>query len=185
MKPLLIVISGPPCAGKTTLAKRLGERFALPVLGKDMLKERLFDTLGWQDREWSRVLGRASIALLFQFVETQLTARRSCIVESNFHADVDGPRFLALRERHACVIMNVNCFADGNVLLARFKQRAASTERHPGHRDHLNDAELRPILSAGRMAPLSIGGPVLEVDTTNFDTVDLTAVYEEITRLHQ
>jgi len=81
--------------------------------------------------------------------------------------------------------MNVNCFADGNVLLARFKQRSASTERHPGHRDHLNDAELRPIVSAGRMASLSIGGPVLEVDTTNFDTVDLTAVYEEITRLHQ
>ena len=185
MKPLLIVISGPLCAGKTTLAKRLGERFALPVLGKDMLKELLFDTLGWQDREWSRALGRASIELLFQFVETQLTARRSCIVESNFHADVDGPRFLTLRERHACVTMNVNCFADGNVLLARFKQRSASTERHPGHRDHLNYDELKPIVSAGRMAPLSIGGPVLEVDTTNFDTVDLTAVYEEITRLHQ
>ena len=81
--------------------------------------------------------------------------------------------------------MNVNCFADGNVLLARFKQRSASMERHPGHRDHLNDAELRPIVSAGSMAPLSIGGPVLEIDTTNFDTVDLTAVYEEIHRLHQ
>ena len=121
MKPLLIVISGPPCAGKTTLAKRLGERFALPVLGKDMLKELLFYTLGWQDREWSRALGRASIELLFQFVETQLTARRSCIVESNFHADLDGPRFLTLRERNVFVAMNVNCFADGNVLLARFK----------------------------------------------------------------
>jgi hypothetical protein len=35
------------------------------------------------------------------------------------------------------------------------------------------------------MEPLSIGGPVLEIDTTNFDTVDLTAVYEEITGLHQ
>ena len=67
----------------------------------------------------------------------------------------------------------------------RFKQRSASTERYPGHRDHLNYDELRPIVSAGRTAPLSIGGAVLEVDTTNFDTVDLTTVYEEITRLHQ
>jgi predicted kinase len=185
MKPLLIVISGPPCAGKTTLAKLLGKRFALPVMGKDTPKELLFDTLGWQDRERSRAYGRASIELLFQFIETQLTARRSCIVESNFRADVDGPRLLALRERHAFVAMNVNCFADGNVLLERFKQRSASTERHPGHRDHLNYDELRPIVSAGRMEPLSIGGPVLEIDTTNFDTVDLTAVYEEINRLHQ
>ena len=103
MKPLLIIISGPPCAGKTTLAKLLRERFALPVMGKDTLKEPLFDTLGWQDRERSRAFGRASIALLCQFVATQLTARRSCIVESNFQADLDGPRFLALRERHAFV----------------------------------------------------------------------------------
>ena len=185
MKPLLIVISGPPCTGKTTLAELLGERFALPVMGKDTLKELLFDTLGWQDRERSRAFGRASIELLFQFVETQLTARRSCIVESNFRADLDGPRFLAIRERHAFVAMTVNCCADGNVLLARFKQRSASTERHPGHRDHLNYDELRPIVSAGRMEPLSIGGPALEIDTTNFDTVDLAAVYEEINRLHQ
>jgi len=185
MKPLLIVISGPPCTGKTTLAKLLGERFAFPVMGKDTLKELLFDTLGWKDREWSRAFGRASIELLFQFVETQLTARRSCIVESNFRADLDGPRFLALRERHTFVAMNVNCFGDGNVLPARFEQRSASTERHPGHRDHLNYDELRPIVSAGRMDPLFIGGPVLEIDITNFDTVDLTAVYEEINRLHQ
>ena len=165
--------------------KLLGERFALPVTGKDMLKELLFDTLGWQDRERSRVLGRASIELLFQFIETQLTAHRSCIVESNFRADVDGPRFFALRERHAFVAMNVNCFADGNVLFERFKQRSESVERHPGHRDHLNYDELRPIVAAGRMEPLSIGGPVLEIDTTDFDTVDLAAVYEEINRLHR
>jgi hypothetical protein len=81
------------------------------------------------------------------------------------------------------VTLNVNCFADGHVLLARFKQRSASTERHPGHRDHLNDDELSPILSAGRMARLSIGGPVLEIDTTNLARVDLTAVYEEINHL--
>jgi ABC-type hemin transport system ATPase subunit len=66
MKPLLIVISGPPCAGKTTLAQHLGARFALPVLGKDMLKELLFDILDWQDREWSRALGQASIFVPFQ-----------------------------------------------------------------------------------------------------------------------
>ena len=81
--------------------------------------------------------------------------------------------------------MNVNCFADGNVLLERFKQRSESTERHPGHQDHLNYDELRPIVFAGRMEPLSVDGPVLEIDTTNFDTVNLTAVYEEINRLHQ
>ena len=36
-----------------------------------------------------------------------------------------------------------------------------------------------------RIEPLSIDEPVLEIDTTNFDTVDLTTVYEEINRLHQ
>jgi 2-phosphoglycerate kinase len=50
-KPMVIVITGPPCAGKTTIARRVAERFSLPWMGKDMVKELLFDALGWQDRE--------------------------------------------------------------------------------------------------------------------------------------
>ncbi len=34
MKPTLIIVSGFSCTGKTTLAKKIGEYYSLPVIGK-------------------------------------------------------------------------------------------------------------------------------------------------------
>jgi predicted kinase len=61
---LLVIVSGAPGSGKTTLARRLGAALRLPLLLKDDLKEALYESLGADDREQSRQLGRASYDLL-------------------------------------------------------------------------------------------------------------------------
>ena len=60
MKQTLIIVSGFSCSGKTTLASKIGNHFALPVLDRDDFKESLFDSLGYSDRQWSKKLGYAS-----------------------------------------------------------------------------------------------------------------------------
>ena len=70
--PLIIVVSGAPCTGKTTLGRRIAQEFRLPFLSKDAFKESLSDTLGRGDLEWSKKLGVASIMLLFEQIATQL-----------------------------------------------------------------------------------------------------------------
>jgi predicted kinase len=174
--PLLVIVTGLPCTGKTTLALRLAGDFGLPFVNKDGLKERLFDRLGWQDRAWSQRLGLASYDLLYYFLEGQLQAGRSCIVESNFKAQIDAPKFLALKDRYPFYPFQIFCRADGAVLLERFRLRSKSGIRHPGHVDHLNDAEFQRVFLAGDEAPLPLGGELLTVDTTDFDSIDYAGI---------
>ena len=81
-KNLVIIISGPPCTGKTTVGKRLAETFNLPFINKDEIKELLFERLGWSDRSWSKLLSLVSYDLLFYFTESRLRAGNSLIVEN-------------------------------------------------------------------------------------------------------
>jgi predicted kinase len=176
----LIIISGSPGTGKTTLGKRIAKELNLPIVHKDGIKEILFDKLGWSDRAWSRKLGIASYALLYYLIETQLSAGRSCIVESNFHAAYDAAQFLALKAKYDFEPLQICCVADGEVLLQRFKERATSDDRHPGHVETLNLEEFKPGLLRGRDEVMDIGGTVIEVDTTDFDKVDYEELVERI-----
>ncbi|HLZ59254.1 MAG TPA: ATP-binding protein [Ktedonosporobacter sp.] len=179
-KPLLIIVNGLPGTGKTTLARYLAEELRLPSLHKDELKEMLFDTLGWSDRAWSRKLGIATYALLFSFIETQLKAGKSFIAESNFSPNYHTQKFLELKELYDFEPFQIQCVTQGDVLFQRFLERAMSKERHPGHVEQQNIDEFKPLLLRGRDTPLDIGGALLELNTTNFATVNYTKILAAI-----
>ncbi|HYP39015.1 MAG TPA: ATP-binding protein [Chloroflexia bacterium] len=179
-KCLLIIVSGPPCTGKTTLGKRLADDLRLPFFNKDGIKEILFDTLGWKDRDWSRKLGIATYELLYHSVEAMVRAGKPLVVESNF---VNGPattRFLEMKARHGAETLQIQCITDGEVLFSRFKERAEAGERHPGHVDTSNYEEMRDILLKGRHDPLDIGGAVIEVDTTDFTAIQYSKLLDAV-----
>src|SRR3954464_3018370 len=111
---LVIIVTRPPGSGKTTLGRRVAEEFRLPFIHKDGIKELLFDTLGWSDREWSKRLGAASYELLFHILEAQLKAGASFVVEANFHVALHEERFNTLRGSYNFVPFQVMCYADGD-----------------------------------------------------------------------
>jgi predicted kinase len=172
-KPTIIWVTGLPATGKSFLAKQLGDQLGLPQFGKDQFKEILFDTLGIGDRPYSRKLGAASITLLFDVVGHMLVARGSCIAESNFSAELDTARVLALHQQFQFQIL---CFADGLVLQQRFRSR----ERHPGHLDQLLATELEANLTQGRATPMAIPAPLIEVDTTDTATIPYAMICERV-----
>ena len=143
-------------------------------------KAALFDSLGWGDRAWSRKLGIASYGVLYHVVEAQLAAGRSLVVESNFDPEWHTPRFLALKERYGFAPVQILLRAEGETLLARFKARSLSDERHPGHVEGGQWAEQRAALLRGRTEPLALGGRVLEVDTTDSAALDYGALVAAI-----
>lgn len=184
-QPLVLIVSGPPCAGKTTLARRLAASFALPLMTKDTIKESLFETLGTSDRAWSKRLGGASMELLYLYVESQLAARQPCAVEGNFVAAFGNPAFRRLQERYAFLPVQVNCVADPAVLAARFHERSRSGERHPGHQDHLPPDPRLDLPIPGRLEPLDIGGLVIELDMSDFARLDYEGLCARILSLWQ
>jgi predicted kinase len=179
-KPLLIIISGLPCTGKTTLAKKIASRFRLPLVTKDGAKELLFDTLGWKDRAWSKQLSLASYSLLFYFMQAQLSVARSMVVEANFDPDVHTEKFQSLKGSWVFEPLQIQCIADGEVLYERYRQRGESGRRHPGHVDSETYEEFKPILLQGRLKPIPIGGEYIEVDTTDFAKIDYTTLYQAV-----
>jgi len=158
----------------------MAREFSLPFISRDDIKELLFDSLGWKDREWSKKLGLASYSLLYHFLEFELCTGRSLIVESNFKAEFDTKKFLGLREKYDFEPFQIQCKVDSNTLFERFKRRSESGERHPGHVDHLSYEEFKSSLLKDHYEILDIGGRFFEVDTTDFDTIDYEGLFKAI-----
>lgn len=178
--PLVIIITGPPCSGKTTLGRKIAEKFKLPFIHKDGIKELLFNHLGGKDREWSKEMSRLSYSLVFYFFEILLQAENSIIIESNFSDEEHTAQFLKLRQQHDFMILQINCYADGNILLKRFNDRVTFKIRHPGHVDSVLIEELKPLLLQGSLPPLKLDGQIFQLDTTEFDNIDYTSLFLEI-----
>lgn len=180
--PYLVIVHGSPATGKTTIARFLAEQLNLPLVTKDDIKERLFENLGWSDRDWSRKLGAATYEILLYVVEQQLRAGSSLIIESNFNSESD-PIFEDLSKRVSFEPVQIICQASRDVVLERFSSRQARGLRHPGHVDTVVVEEMKSADHVEKTRPLSIGGEVIEVDTDDFERLDLGEVAARVSKI--
>jgi predicted kinase len=164
-QPLLIVITGFPCSGKTTLARKLSAELNIPVQSKDFWKETLFNGLGVGDRDWSAMLSDRAYDILFAVAEAHLASGRSLIIEGNFRRIAHSQIIKGIVERTGCLVKQYVCGANGDELMRRCEARAKRKTRHAGHLDPLLVDELRGELSKGWIDPLDLPGEVVRVDT--------------------
>src|SRR6478735_5800030 len=139
----------------------------LPVLSRDQIKESLMDSLGSPDRARSRELGAASYAVLYSIIEQLLRANLSLIVETNFSHGRSEPDLIRVAANAR--ITQIHCQTSHEIVFRRYRERAESGSRHPGHHD--TDAEtladLELSLRGNRYEPLMLSAPLLIVDTTD------------------
>ena len=131
----LLIVTGAPATGKSTLAARLAADYGLELWSKDQFKESLFETLGSGDAAWSRRLSDASFALLFDCADRVLRRTSTVLLEANFRRGEHEAPLSRLCQRRGCRVAQVLCEADETVRAARLAQRSAEPSRHPGHAD--------------------------------------------------
>lgn len=159
-QPLLVVVTGPPAAGKTTIAREIAASLRLPLIAKDTIKEALFDGLGTGDLAWSQRLGVGTYLAMVALLEESVAAGASVVVEANFvrGSEVE-KRLAALPAR----FVQVYCGAPLEVLLERYGKR----DRHPGHVDAERIDALQEAVESGRHESLELPGETIRFDTSN------------------
>ena len=149
-----LLVSGLPGSGKTTLAKKLSPLLSLPVIDKDDVLERLFETRGVGDSSWRRVLSREADAIFQQEAEASNGAILVSFWRQPGMPAGSGTPVEWLAPLSLCVV-NLHCDCPAEVASSRFSMR----RRHPGHLDNAKPPEelTASIRSLERLRPLEIG----------------------------
>lgn len=172
MQSTLVVITGHPGSGKTTLAQKLAEQYGLLYVSKDALKERIFDGLGSSDKEWSLKVSGVAHRIMDDIVRQELRIGHSVIVESNFKPSPDSERFSAFISESGAACMQIMCTAGGDELFKRWNERIANGSRHEGHVEAISLNDIRRDLSRP-YEPLRLPGRLITIDTTDPAAIDL------------
>ena len=176
--PWIVLITGHPCTGKTTLAAALASELDLPLTGRDQIKETLLDILGCTGEECSNRLSAASWALLYQQIERLLAAGVDQMVESNFDPRYANAQWDRLRRGYAFKLLQIRCELSAEILLARYQERIANGSRHPGHMDRSGDAAFLSLIRQGPMEWVDIESERIRVDTAELDQDNVRVLAE-------
>lgn len=169
MQRRLVIVSGAPGAGKTSLAVPLAQALGFPLFSKDLIKEVLTERLGDEggDLAASRRIGGAAMNLLWALAGHAPVG----VLEANFR-----PASAYERERLSALggrIVEAYCDCGPAEAARRFAKRAAEGRQHMAHPLKV----LSPSLLAEYDGPMAVG-PVLAVDTRT--PVDIAALVTRI-----
>lgn len=163
----IVLVSGSPGSGKSTLSVMLAESLQMNLIAKDPIKETLWDVLSPPDGnlEWSRRLGAAAMEVLW----TLAAQSRRAVLEANFrpHSDYEKSKLVGLSAN----LVEVYCSCPPEVARDRYQRRVADSGHHAAH----VTPTLDPALLAEFDQPIGVG-KLIEVDTTRPINV------EELTR---
>ncbi len=156
----IVLVSGPPGSGKTTIARPLADRLGFALLTKDDIKETLYLAMDGAsgDVEFSRRIGCAAMEVLWSLAPHC----PSVVLEANFRTQsrYERDQVAALLAIPNTQMVEIYCRLSREEASRRFAQRARDERHHPAHAL----AEMSPERMMEYEEPFALS-PVIEVDT--------------------
>ena len=157
-RPTLVVVSGPPGSGKTTLAHEIARTIGCPAVCRDEIKEGMAHaTPGFAPGPGDELTMR-TLPVFFGVLELLLTAGVTTVAEAAFQDRVWAPGLTTLLP--IARIRIVHCVVDAEVAVDRAHRRGARA----AHADPGPAERLRGHRAFDRVA---LKVPWIEVDTTS------------------
>ncbi len=197
-----ILMAGMPASGKSTMAEAIAEKCKLPIISKDLMKEILYDHVGFQSRAQKLNLGVASMEIMYYVAEQFMKAGQPFLLENNFEYSSE-QELKTLLEKYDYSVLTITLTGDYKVIYQRFLTRDLSPDRHRGHvvNDCFPEKQERSLeeikaasisyedyvhsLEQRGFEDFFVGGKQIKVDTTDFAKIDLEELFAQITAWRQ
>jgi predicted kinase len=175
-KPLLVVVTGCPGSGKTTLAQALAREIHCPVFCRDQFKEGYVNTTNGSHDTLGKNVNWQIYETFFQAVELMVAKQISLVIEAAFQHKLWAAKLESLRELTRLSILI--CTVDPFLARARFNERMlADLSRWRFHGDRiepLDQAESKRLID--NYSPPRLSTPTLHVDTTEGYRPDIAEI---------
>lgn len=200
MKALIILISGAPGTGKSTIAGKVMERYPdLELLSYDTLKEVFWERYGFDNKEEKEEINRKSLLFFYEELGRMMRDRKNIISEYPFYQR-HREKLKNLIEQNDYRCISVMLYGDRHLIYEREKRRNRNYGRHPAHvlncyhkEDFTEGTKVEPIVYSEeefwkmiehKDYSLNLGKQI-DIDVTDYGKIDLTGLFDCIREMKE
>lgn len=125
----LIILTGAPASGKSSIAEAVGAKLGIDVISKDGFKIELFERYGFTNHAEKKKLSIEGEKIMHDTIKDYVNKNIDLIVDNNFK-HFNTVREIISQADVDVVIKCVYCIADYDVLAKRYNDRISSGNRH-------------------------------------------------------